>query len=157
MRFDRVIRSILKEDEEDSSAVHVTGGRLSPSGRILNDKDYDKAFPGTIPEVMLDVLEDVTKRHGKSVEDCEVIQILVDNVDSPVHCNLYFGWGGIDNDWTRTVFSYKGIDTKVTNELNLYRYSGTHNIPLDHLRKLQQNKLMDNAMKGQELEDLYNL
>lgn len=154
MKFDRVIRSILKEDE-DSSTVHVTGGRLLTSGKLLNDKDYDKAFPGTVPEVMIDVLEDVTKRYGKSVEDCESIQILVDDVDSPVNCNLFFGWGINANlIQDRVVFSYRGVDTKVT---DLYKHLGTHNISLDHLRKLQQNKLMDNAMKGHELEDLYNL
>ena len=153
MKFDRVISSILKEDKEPQ-AILVTGGKLLPSGKVLEDTDYQRALPGTMSEVMLDVLEDVTKKYGKSVKDCESVQILVDDVDSPMNCNLYFGWG-IESDTTRTVFNYGGLDTRVS--WSPFKNLKIHNISLDHLRKLHQNELSDKSMKGHELEDLYNL
>jgi len=161
MRFNDIIKSILKEDKK-SQAVLVTGGRLLRSGKVLEDENYllEQPLPGTIPEVMLNVLEDVVRKLGKKVEDCESVQILVDDVDSPMNCSLYFGWN-IESDTFRTVFCYVGLDTKVTgsaisDEVPL-KYSKTHNISLDHLRKLQQDKIWKDSMKGHELEDLYNL
>lgn len=150
MVFDNIIRSLLKEDEE--SLVYVDGGELLPSGKVQNDKDYQKTLQGTVPNVMIEVLEDVVRKHGKSVEDCENIQILVDDVHNPLSCSIYFGWD--INLPTTTIFSYKGVDTKVTNR---YKHLEIHNISLDQLKKLQQIELFNASMKGHELEDLYNL
>jgi len=58
MKFDRVIKSILKEDR-DLRGVVVSGGKLSSTGSVINDEDYQDLIPGTVPMVMIQVLEDV--------------------------------------------------------------------------------------------------
>jgi len=102
-------------------------------------------------------LEDVVKKYGKDVSDCENIHILVDDKKAPLVCHLYFGWD-INSD-TRTVFTYKGLDAKIVNkEFKPGAYDREqYKITLEELRELQQGELWNDAMKGHELEDLYNL
>ena len=174
MRFDDIITKVLEGKDEVGSkeSVVVKGGQLSWFDDLERLELENKIISGTVVNVMIELMEYVleeTKRNysaPSSLEECDFISIRVDNLTSPKVGHIQVNWKAEETS-PAIVFFYRFTSTSLVdldNDLDadrnyriLHHTSTPHTISLKQLRELQQNELSDKAMKGHELEDLYNL
>jgi hypothetical protein len=180
MRFDDIIKSLLVEDKDPVDAVDVI---TSSCVRDFKDKEYKvqngakQTIEGKIGTVMIELIESALKQSDnfvnkyqrpQSLEEIEVIETTVDAFPNPKEVHCYLWWRIKDARYLpfpETSNSLQQSTLEVTYSINCLVAGRTMSkedelpisISLKQLREIQQNELADNAMKGHELEDLYNL
>ena len=168
MKFNDIIKSILVEDKDSVDAVSVITSSCfeepGPRGRELRENDLKQVIEGKIGEVMIKLMEDALKQSDnfvnkyerpQSLEEIEVVEVTLDSLPSPteIHCYL---WWKIKSQW-QTINVTFSISCLVVGKTMSKEDELPISISLKQLREIQQNELSDDAMKGHELEDLYNL
>lgn len=168
MTFDDIVTNILKENEEEEGAVFVKGGLSGQEfsfGKDFEVPELDKELeikdkiPGTPAVVALEVIQrsiDLVKKYNIKVPskmEYLLFDIYTDSNTKPNFVHLTYGWD-VDDD--KDVVFFYVVETLKAPHNPLFS-PNTRRITLDQLKEIANKEIMDNAMKGQELEDLYSL
>jgi hypothetical protein len=168
MKFDRVIRSILKEDEERVVEVKGgTGGSRGYFGREFEAPELDDeleiqgTMPGSLAVVALEVIQrsiDLVKKYDIPVPDKMehlLFDIYTNDLSKPDTLFLTYGWT-VDENEDKDVGFFYTITAPGTSPDELFK-STPHRITLDQLKQMAQKEITDFSMKGHDFEDLYTL
>jgi hypothetical protein len=168
MKFDDIVTNILKENEEEEDTVFVKGGL---SGQEFSfGKDFEvpeldeelelkEMMPGSIAVVALEVIQrsiDLVKKYDIKVPskmEYLLFDIYTDSNTKPNFVHLTYGWD-VDDD--KDVVFFYIIETPKA-PANVLFSPNTRKITLDQLKQIAEKETTNRAMKGHELEDLYNL
>ena len=167
MLFDDIVTSLLDENEE-VEVVSVKGGLSGQEFSFGNDfeapeldeeLELKEMMPGSIAVVALEVIQrsiDLVKKYDIKVPskmEYLLFDIYTDSLTEPNFVHLTYGWD-VDDD--KDVVFFYIIETPKA-PANVLFSPNTRKITLDQLKQIAENEITDRAMKGHELEDLYNL
>ena len=174
MKFDRIVNSYLKENEGEK-LVHVQGGDNSGEfGRIFKVPELDKeivlnkVMTGTPSVIALEIIQwsiDTVKKYGIStpskIDDIWKNTLYADNLTKPNFLHLTYGWMTSHPEYPRGYaisFYYKIEALKAPHYTPISTNDHPKNIriTLDQLKDICEKDITDKAMRGHELEDLYD-
>ena len=174
MKFDKIVNSFLKESEEE--LVHVQSnpnggeyGRIFKVPELDKELELNKIIPGTPSVIALEIIQwsiDLVKKYDihvpSKIEDVQSNCIYTDNFTKPGFIHLNYGWMTKHPAYSRGYhlpFYYKIEALKAPHYTPLSPNEhprNTKSITIDQLKDINQKELTDKAMRGHELEDLYD-
>ena len=178
MQFNKIVNRYLKENEEDEEElVHVQSnpnyggvfGREFGVPELDEEIVLNKTMNGSPSVVALEIIQwsiDLVKKYGiyapSNMKDLNQNTIHADNLTKPTFIHLNYGWLTKHPGYSRgfhLYFYYKIEALKAPHytPLSPNNHPRTKKITLDQLKDISQKELSDKAMRGHELEDLYNL
>jgi len=173
MKFDKVIRKLLEEYEVE--VVRVKGGVSGQEFRFARDfeapelddeLEIDGTMPGSPAVVALEIVQrsiDLVKEYNIPVPSAIehlIFDIFTDSLTEPKYVIVSYGWTVDEEEDMFVVFHYVIYSPNISPANVALDHLIDHNIKkitLDQLKKMADKETTDRAMKGHELEDLYNL